>query len=114
MGYCPMAPPMTVMLMNTAIPVTSIPLPTANTGASDQKAPPAMPWAKEPANPTGDTRIRRPIRTLTCSMGAGAAAAVIATGTAATETRMDAIANSGNCAGSLNVIIICPMVITVS
>ena len=52
---CPIAPAITVMLMNHATPAVLIPLFLANTGPSCQKELFARPTTRQPKNPTGDS-----------------------------------------------------------
>ena len=62
------------------MPVTSRPESDAKIGTSDHQAPLARPTARQPAKPTGETSQMCETRIFTDLTGAGAIAAVSATG----------------------------------
>ncbi len=77
-----------------AAPFALRPLPIANTVTSAQKAPLATPIMKVPVRPTGAIFRRRSGRKLDDGDRRRLGEVVSATGTTASETRMEAAANS--------------------
>ncbi len=111
-GHCDSAPPITVALMNQATCETPRPVCTAKAGPSAQKAPLARPTVSTPATPTGDTLYRPRSDSRAEEIGAGAGERVMATGTAASDTRIEARLNRWKRIGSSASISIWPSVIT--
>jgi hypothetical protein len=93
--------------------LTSLDSPLAKTGARAQKEPLARPTARQPQTPTGEVRNRPRKSILTNSIGVGYDDFESATGTAASETRIEATENRMKFDGASSISTICPSVTTV-